>query len=106
MADTNYVWITIAVMAGVTFALRALPFVAGRWLRRQGLVHKLGATLPLSVMTLLLLHAMVGAARDNPAGVWQEGVAILLVLVLQWRTRNTLLSIVVGTAAYLLMRNL
>ncbi|OXR49590.1 branched-chain amino acid ABC transporter [Pusillimonas sp. T2] len=106
MSDTDYVWAVIAVMAGVTFALRALPFVAGRWLRRQGLVHKLGATLPLSVMTLLLLHTMVGATRENPAGIWQEGIAVLLVIVLQWRTRNTLLSIVMGTAAYLLMRNL
>ena len=32
-------------------------------------------------------------------------LAIALVAVLQWRTRNALLSILVGTAAYVLMRN-
>lgn len=95
----------ILAMAAVTFALRALPFVAGRWLRRHSLVQKLGDALPLSIMVLLLAHAVVGAARDNPQGVWQELVAVAIVVALQWRTRQTLLSITAGTAAYVLLRN-
>lgn len=105
MTDPDYVLIVIVVMGLITLGLRALPFVAGRWLRRQGIVHKLGATLPLSIMTLLLLHSVVDAARQNPAGAWQEVLAVVMVGLIQWRTRNTLLSIVAGTSAYVVMRN-
>ncbi len=106
MIDADYILAAIAAMAAVTVALRALPFVAGRWLRRHSLVRKLGDTLPLSIMVLLLVHAMAGSARDNPAGVWQELLAVAIVAALQWRTRQTLLSIVAGTTAYVLLRNL
>lgn len=106
MSDTAYVLGVIAVMALITLGLRALPFVAGRWLRRQGWVHKLGVTLPMAIMTLLLLHSMVDAARSNPAGAWQEALAVLLTIAFQWRTRNTLLSIVAGTTIYVALRNM
>ncbi|MER1967635.1 AzlD domain-containing protein [Castellaniella sp. GW247-6E4] len=106
MIDPGYILAAILAMAAVTAALRALPFVAGRWLRRHSLVRKLGDTLPLSIMVLLLAHAVVGSARDNPHGLWQELVAVAIVTALQWRTRQTLLSIVAGTAAYVLLRTL
>lgn len=106
MANAAYVLGVIALMGLITLGLRALPFVAGRWLRRQGWVHKLGTTLPLAIMTLLLLHSVVDAARQNPAGAWQEALAVLLTALLQWRTRNTLLSIVGGTTVYVFMRNM
>uniref|UniRef100_UPI003342A9A6 branched-chain amino acid transporter permease n=1 Tax=Castellaniella defragrans TaxID=75697 RepID=UPI003342A9A6 len=105
MIDSGYTLSAILAMAMVTIALRALPFVAGRWLRRHALVRKLGNALPLSIMVLLLLHAVVGSARANPGGIWQELLAVALVVALQWRTRQTLLSIAAGTAVYVLLRN-
>lgn len=100
MADEGYVLTAILLMALVTVALRALPFVAGRWLRRHAVVHKLGDSLPLSIMTLLLIDTAVGQARSHAGLPWPELAAIILVVVLQWRTRQTLLSIVAGTALY------
>ncbi|WP_269497060.1 branched-chain amino acid transporter permease [Castellaniella sp. S9] len=105
MIDSGYAIAAILAMAAVTVALRALPFVAGRWLRRHALVRKLGDALPLSIMVLLLVHAVIGSARDNPGGLWQELLAVAIVAVLQWRTRQTLLSIAAGTAVYVLLRN-
>lgn len=104
MTDTPYVVTVIILMGAVTLALRALPFIAGHWLRRHPLVHKLGNTLPLSIMVLLLVDTVAGQARGNPAGPWQELLAIALVTLLQWRTRQTLLSIVAGTALYMTLR--
>ena len=63
MIDNGYALGVIAVMAVITYALRALPFVASRWLQRHDVVRRLGRFLPLAIMTLLLLHAIVGAAR-------------------------------------------
>ena len=105
MMDNGYVLGTIAAMGLVTFALRALPFVAAGWLRRQPVVQRLGKFLPLAIMALLLVHSAAGAAREHGGGPWPEAVAIALVAVLQWRSRNALLSIGAGTALYLLLRN-
>lgn len=106
MTDSGYVLSVIVLMAAVTLALRALPFLAGRWLRRHALVRKLGDGLPLSIMVLLLADSIAGQVRGNPAGPWQELLAVAAVVLLQWRTRQTLLSIVAGTALYVALRAL
>jgi branched-subunit amino acid transport protein AzlD len=105
MIDIWYALGTIVAMAVVTFGLRALPFLAARWLQMSPLVQQLGRFLPLAIMTLLLLHTLVGHARDNPSGPWTEGVAVVAVLALQWWKKHPLLSILAGTALYVLLRN-
>lgn len=56
-------------------------------------------------MALLLVHTLVGSARDNPSGSWAELAAVTMVVALQWFKRQPLLSILVGTALYVLLRN-
>ncbi len=75
----------LAAMAVVTFGLRALPFLAAKFLQRHPLV--------------------VGSARANPAGPWAELAAVSCVLGLQWWRKHALLSILAGTALYVLLRN-
>lgn len=106
MTDADYVLIVIVLMGAVTAALRALPFVAGHWLRRHAVVQKLGDSLPLSIMVLLLVDTVAGQAHSHPGLPWQELLAVVLVITLQWRTRQTLLSIVAGTALYMVLRAL
>ena len=106
MIADGYVLTAIAAMGLVTFALRALPFVAAQWLKKHPVVQRLGQFLPLSIMCLLLVHSAVGAALEDARGPWPELLAVALVVLLQWRLRNALLSIVAGTAVYVLMRNL
>ncbi|MDI1245474.1 MAG: AzlD domain-containing protein [Rhodoferax sp.] len=106
MIDIPYALGAIAAMAVVTFALRALPFLAARWLQSCPLVQQLGRFLPLAIMTLLLLHTLVGSARQNPAGPWTEAVAIATVVALQWWKKHPLLSILAGTALYVVLRNI
>ena len=105
MSDNLYVLGVIVAMALVTFALRALPFVAGQWLQQHPLVHRLGQFLPLAIMTLLLVSSTFGAMAEDPDSPWPELVAVLLVAVVQWFSRNALLSILLGTGVYVLLRN-
>jgi len=105
MIDTTYALGALGAMAAVTFGLRALPFLAARFLHSHPLVQRLGRFLPLAIMTLLLLHTLVGSARDNPSGPWAELAAVATVTVLQGWRRQALLSILTGTALYVLMRN-
>ncbi|MBP6339275.1 MAG: AzlD domain-containing protein [Vitreoscilla sp.] len=105
MVDSGYAVAVIVAMGGVTLALRALPFLAAQWLHKHPLVQALGRFLPLAIMTLLLVNAMVGAARSHSAGPAPELLAVALVVLLQWFGRHALLSILVGTGTYVLMRN-
>ena len=106
MIETYYAIAVIALMALITFALRALPFVASRWLQSHAIVRRLGRFLPLAIMTLLLLHTLVGSAREHASGPWPELLCAGLAAGLQWRSRNPLLSILAGTGLYVLLRNL
>lgn len=85
-------------MGLVTFGLRALPFFAADWLQKHPVVHRLGQFLPMALMTLLLLHSVVGAAKEHVDGPLPELAAVSLVAGLQWWRRNALLSILAGTA--------
>ncbi|MEN9316838.1 MAG: hypothetical protein RJA99_4301 [Pseudomonadota bacterium] len=96
----------IAAAALVTFALRALPFLAARWLRAHPLVQRLGRFLPLAIMTILLLHALAGAAGSHAGGPWPELAAAALALAMQWKLRHPLTAILAATALYVLLRNL
>ena len=105
MLDRGYLLAVIIAMGVVTFALRALPFVAAQWLQRHPVVGCLGRFLPPAIMLLLLLHAMVGAAAQHRQGPWPEVLGVTLVVALQLWRGNALLSILAGTAAYVLLRN-
>ena len=105
MIDSGYAIGVIAAMGLVTFALRALPFVAAQWLQKHPLVQRLGEFLPLAIMTLLMVHSVMSSATENPTGPWPELLAVALVVGLQWRTKNALLSILLGTGVYVLLRN-
>jgi branched-subunit amino acid transport protein AzlD len=42
---------------------------------------------------------------EDPDSPWPELAAVLLVAVVQWFSRNALLSIGLGTGIYVLLRN-
>ncbi|MFA5665176.1 branched-chain amino acid transporter permease [Castellaniella sp.] len=106
MNDVVYLLAAIGLMALITWLLRALPFMAGHWLRHHPLVHKLGGSLPLAIMVLLLVDTAASQARHHPGLPWPECAAVVVVVLLQWRLRQTLLSIVAGTATYMLLLGL
>ena len=105
MDDSTYVILTIVAMGAVTFAIRALPFMTGRWLQRHPHVRRLGRFLPLSIMVLLTLHSLLDIAGSWAGQLWPEVLALTLVIGLQWWRRHALLSIAVGTLLYLWLRN-
>jgi branched-subunit amino acid transport protein AzlD len=105
MNDNGYVIGVIAAMGLVTFALRALPFVAGQWLQKHPIVHNLGQFLPLAIMTLLLVNSTIAAMGEDPDSPLAELAAVLLVAIVQWFSKNALLSILLGTGIYVLLKN-
>lgn len=104
--ETGYVLGVIAAMTIITFALRALPFLGAQWLRDHPLARHLGRFLPLAIMTLLSVHSVIGLAGQHEALPWRELLAVALTVLAQWKAKNPLLSIGIGTAVYVILRNI
>lgn len=94
----------VAVMALITIFLRFLPFLLfGGTKRTPPFVAYLGKTLPYAVMGMLVMYCLrhvdlVAAPNGAP-----ELIACAIVVALHLWKRSTLLSIVGGTASYMLM---
>lgn len=95
-------WHTAALLLviwAVTFALRAAPFAASRWLRDNEFIRDLGLLLPVGVMAVLV----VGMLQDTPwAGwAWVPSIAgVVVTAALHFWRDNVLLSLVGGIASY------
>ncbi|MFC3914213.1 branched-chain amino acid transporter permease [Pseudaeromonas sharmana] len=105
MRDFDYL-LAILIMAAATLLLRALPFLARHWLLHQPRFQRLAQRLPVAMMVLLTLYAM-GIQQWQQ---WQQALPSLLgvtvVAGLQLWRRQPLLSILAGTACYMLLVNL
>ena len=94
----------VLICAGVTLALRALPFLffggkggVPEWLA------SLGSMLPPAIMAALVVYCL----KSVPFGAFADGayqlIAAAVVVAVHLFKRNTLLSIAAGTAAYMLL---
>ena len=75
--DIGYLFLVFFAMAAVTFAERALPFAASKWLQKQRWVRNLGDFLPLAIMVLLTVHAATDAAVARAGSAAQRLPALL-----------------------------
>ena len=94
----------VLICAGVTLALRALPFLC--FGGKDGVPHwlaSLGGVLPPAIMAALVVYCLKGV----PFGSFADGafqlIAAAVVIAVHLLRRNTLLSIAAGTAAYMLL---
>ena len=94
----------IVVATLVTMATRFLPFlIFGEKRKTPALFTYLGQVLPFAIMGMLVVYCMKDVAfLSAPFGIPEIlGCAIVAVLHL-WK-RNTLISIIGGTVAYMLL---
>lgn len=92
----------IAVAAMVTGILRVLPFlVFGGGKETPAFISYLGKVLPYAIMAMLVVYCLKGVSvLSAPYGLPELISCALVVLLHLWK-RNTLLSIVGGTACYM-----
>ena len=93
----------IAVIAAVTILLRFLPFLIFGNRETPAFVTYLGKVLPYAVMGMLVVYCLRNISFvASPHGI-PELVSVALVALLHLWKRNTLLSIIGGTACYMLL---
>ena len=94
----------VAVMALVTALLRFLPFwTFGGKRQTPAVIDYLGKVLPGAIMAMLVIYCYKGANPSAFPFALPELLAGGAVVLLQLWRRNTLLSIVAGTALYMLL---
>lgn len=98
------VWSVLIPVAVVTLVLRAFPFVFRRVLRGSPLLDFLGLTMPVGVMTVLVVYSIVGA-EGKQGGIGAALLAAVVTLGLHAWRRSMALSILAGTAIYMVFVN-
>ncbi len=103
MDKTTHAIIAIVIMAGVTFLLRSLPFLIFSGGKTPPFIEYLGKYLPFAIIGMLVVYCLKDVRPlAYPYGL-PELIAVLIVALLHIWKRNTLLSIVSGTVAYMLL---
>lgn len=100
--NTTHGALLIAVMAVFTMLLRFLPFLLFRK-KTPPYIAYLGEVLPAAIIGMLVIYCLKDTVLTRaPFGV-PEIIAGLAVAGLQAWKRNSLLSILVGTAIYMIL---
>ena len=94
--------VLVAVMSAVTILLRAAPFLVFRKKTPDWITY-LGQVLPPAIIGMLVIYCLKDTQiRSAPFGA-PELISAFLAAALQVWKRNVLLSILAGTAAYMLL---
>lgn len=94
----------VAVVAGVTALIRFLPFVVfGGGRPTPKFVVYLAGVLPCAIMAMLVVYCLRGVDLRGPTHGLPELLAGAAVVGLHLWKKNTLLSIAVGTALYMVL---
>ncbi len=99
--------ILIFIAALATALTRFLPFLlfkSGK--RTPKILDYFGKALPPAVFGMLVVYCLKGVSFASPSTFLPELIAICVVAVLHLAFRKMLLSVSVGTAAYMLLVNL
>ena len=103
MPDAAYLASVVAVAAGVTWTLRALPFALLAPLRRSHVVPHLATTMPVGVMAILVVDSLRHTPLAVPPYGAAAGIALAATVALHLWRRNILLSIAGGTAVHVVL---
>ena len=102
MTESLYITAFIAVSALATFATRVVPFLFLHRHTEHPLIQHLGRFLPAAVMALLAtVFIQRSADWQAPVPGLDALIPSLLVIVIHLWRRNALLSIALGTIAYM-----
>ena len=96
--------ISIAIMAGVTFLTRALPFLLfDRGERPPKVVLYLGRVRPPAIIAMLIVYCVRGVTFASPAGWVPTLLAGAAAVLLHLWKGNDLLSIFGATGLYMVL---
>jgi branched-subunit amino acid transport protein AzlD len=107
MPETAYILAVLGITFSVTFALRAVPFAILGTLKESALVQDLSRWMPVGVLGILAVTAFRGSVVALPATTLYALFALAVTIAVHLLCgRRTLLSVTLGTVAFVLLVNL
>ena len=103
MIPTSYALILVAVMAGVNYAIRLLPFAFLRGKETPRFISYLGRVLPYAIMGMLLVYCLREVKLFEGSHGLPELIAILVTAGLHIWKKQILLSLIAGTVCYMVL---
>lgn len=102
--STGKVLVVILISAAITFFLRALPFLFFRGEKKMPeKLNNLGKLLPPAIMAILVVYCLKDIGSDWIGIGIPKLLAVGFVAVSYKWKHNTLLSILTGTACYMIL---
>ena len=101
--DVTRSLIIIAICTARTFLERALPFVVFRGHEVPPVVRYLGTVLPMAIMATLVIYCIRDIRFTAPGTCLPYLIGIAVTALAHLWKRNSLLSIALGTAVYMVM---
>ena len=102
--DDKRLLLALLITAAVTAALRFLPFlIFGGKRKTPETVLYLGKVLPCAIMGMLVVYCLRGMTFSSVGGFLPQLIAGALTARLYLWRKNSLLSILGGTACYMLL---
>ena len=99
-----YIISAILVIAGVTVILRFLPFVLFKGKgKTPEFIEYLGKVLPYAIMGMLVVYCLKGISFDHVGNWLPASVGVVITTAIHYWRRNTIFSILVGTATYMIL---
>lgn len=102
--DNKDIFLIVAALAAATAATRFLPFVLFPKNRKiPDFIIYIGKILPFAAVGLLVVSCFSGVSFFKyPYGI-PEIVCVAVAALLEWKKKNTLLSISVSTVLYMVL---
>ncbi len=102
----QYVFISILICAGVTLFTRAFPFLFFRRGKKvPRFIDYLGQYLPLSVIAILVIYSIKDIRFTGWGGFIPHLSGLSVTVLLHLWLKNTIVSIGLGTALYMVLVN-
>ena len=92
----------VLISGAITAMLRFLPFLVFEKKQPEFILY-LGLVLPYAVMTMLVVYCLKDVNIFSGSHGLPEALSCLAVMILHIWRRNTLLSVITGTALYMFL---
>ena len=104
MTDYRHAIIIILIMGAVTLATRLLPVIIfGRGEKVPDFILYLGETVPFTAMGLLIVYCLKDVPVIEAPHALPEIIALTIVSATYLWKKNTIFSVVIGTAVYMVL---
>lgn len=105
MPSLSYMLLAVGTAAGVTFLLRALPFVLKNAIKDSPLLHALNGWMPLGIMVILVVYCLANINLANSQLATAQLVATAVTFAIHLWRHNLFLTVLAGTGTCVLLAN-